>query len=322
MKVAFVGFRHSHIAGLYKRMKDDSRYEIVAACEEDAAAREEAARIFGATITHTDFATMLAEVDFDILAIGDYFGIRGQRAIAALKAGKHVVADKPLCTSLDELNEIRALATANKLVVGLMLDFRFHGNVEAAKAIIDSGRLGTIHAIQFGGQHPLNYGSRPAWYFEDGKHGGTINDIAIHGLDAVEYITGRKTDQLLAARMWNAFATKEPHFKDAAQFMYTLDNKCGVMADVTYAQPRFDSPLYWRFTFWGEAGVMEFNHNDAGVKLCMKEGEGVEVVPQVAGKSDYLTIFENELAGAKEPFGTEHILEVTAAALRLQQIAM
>ncbi|MBP5183071.1 MAG: Gfo/Idh/MocA family oxidoreductase, partial [Lentisphaeria bacterium] len=96
-KAAFVGFRHGHVESLYKLMKEDPEMEIVALCEEnpEAAASVEKS---GRTITHTDFSKMLEKVDFDILCIGDYYGIRGERVIAGLKAGKHVISDKPLCT--------------------------------------------------------------------------------------------------------------------------------------------------------------------------------------------------------------------------------
>ena len=128
MKAAFIGFRHGHIVGLYNRLKDDPQCEIVAACEEDPKAAAEAKENWGVDITHSSFSDLLADTDFDILAIGDYFGIRGSRAIAGLKAGKHVIADKPLCTSPEELAEIRSLASEKKLAVGLMLDFRNHGD--------------------------------------------------------------------------------------------------------------------------------------------------------------------------------------------------
>ena len=235
MKAAFIGFRHGHIVGLYNRLKDDPQCEIVAACEEDPKAAAEAKENWGVDITHSSFSDLLADTDFDILAIGDYFGIRN------------------------------------------------HGNVAAAKEIIDSGRLGEIHAIQFGGQHPLSYGTRAAWYFEDGKQGGTINDIAIHGLDAIEYMTGHAITELTAARTWNAFADQAPKFMDAAQIMFALDNHCGVIADVSYFAPEkcgFNNPFYWRFTIWGRKGVMEFNYFDDGVKLCLSGAKEPEFIEQ------------------------------------------
>ena len=325
IKVAFVGFRHGHIYGLYNRMKESDRYEIVAACEENAEAAAEAASK-GAEITSHNFHEMMHTVDFDVLAIGDYYAIRGSRAISAMVVGKHVIVDKPLCTSLAELREIRHLAHTRNLKVGCMLDMRLNGNVNAAREIISSGRLGEIHAISFGGQHPLSYGTRPNWYFEPGKHGGTINDIAIHGFDGIEYMTGHTITELTAARTWNAFATFAPVvFQDAAQGMFALDNKCGVIFDVSYFAPEkigFPNPFYWRFTFWGRKGVMEFNYADPGCKLCLTGASAVETVPPVAGGSDYLSIFTEEITtGADLPFGSEHIMDVSEKCLKLQAMA-
>ena len=324
-KVAFVGFRHVHIDGLYNRMKDSEEYTIVAACEENAEAAA-AAKERGIDITFTDFHEMMQQCDFDILAIGDYFGIRGARAISALVAGKHVIADKPLCTSLAELREIRHLANTRNLKIGCMLDMRLNANVNAAKAVIDSGRMGEIHAISFGGQHPLSYGTRPSWYFEQGKQGGTINDIAIHGLDAVEFMTGHTITELTAARTWNAFATFAPVvFQDAAQGMFALDNKCGVMFDVSYFAPEktgFANPFYWRFTIWGRNGVLEFNYADDGCKLYLTGAETVETIPASADGSDYLKIFTQEITtGADLPFGSNHIMDVSEKCLKLQVMA-
>ena len=324
-KVAFVGFRHGHIDSLYNKMKESEQYTIVAACEENAEAAA-AAKERGIDITFTDFHEMMQQCEFDILAIGDYFGIRGARAISALVAGKHVIADKPLCTSLAELREIRHLAQTRNLKVGCMLDMRLNANVNAAKAVIDSGRLGEIHAISFGGQHPLSYGTRPNWYFEQGKQGGTINDIAIHGLDAIEYMTGHTITELTAARTWNAFATFAPVvFQDAAQGMFALDNKCGVMFDVSYFAPEktgFANPFYWRFTIWGRNGVLEFNYAKAGCQLYLTGAEAVEEIPAATDNSDYLQIFTQEITtGADLPFGSEHIMDVSEKCLKLQAIA-
>lgn len=324
-KVAFIGLRHGHITSLYQRIKKDSRFEIVAVCEEDAQAAKMAAESWNIETTHTDFNAMLAEVEFDILAVGDYYGIRGQRIIAGLKKGKHIIGDKPLCTGLQEVDEIRTLAADKNLKIGLMLDFRDYPPVRAAKELIDSGALGEIHAINFGGQHPLNYGTRPWWYFEEGKHGGTINDIAIHGLDVAEYLTGNPITELTAARTWNAFADKEPHFNDSAQAMFVLANGCGCTADVSYAAPvkfAFDSPFYWRFTIWGKGGVAEFCARDKMVHFYdNNSGEIKSIPPKSQSLSDYLNIFVNELDGKKEEFGTEHLLNVAEKALKLQAMA-
>ena len=108
LKMAFVGFRHPHIMALYEAAKVNPGTKIVGACEEDADTREKLVAAGKVEITHSCFSKMLAELDCDAIAIGDYFARRGYLAIQALKAGKHVIADKPLCASLEEYRQINA----------------------------------------------------------------------------------------------------------------------------------------------------------------------------------------------------------------------
>jgi predicted dehydrogenase len=303
-------------------VKADCRFEIAGICEEDEAAAANAFSAWGIERNCRSFDELLNNVEFDVLAIGDYYGIRGQRAVAALRCGKHILSDKPLCTSQKELSEISQLVKQSGKKIGIMLDFRDYPCMKAAKSLLDSGKMGKIHAISFGGQHPLNYGVRPGWYFEKGKHGGTINDIAIHGLDAVEYLTGAKVARLNCARCWNAFAKNEPDFKDSAQMTFTLYDNCGCIADVSYAAPDsfgFTTPFYWRFTMWGDGGVMEFSAAEKSVRFYRRDTGTVENIPAPeASLSDYLEIFLNEINGGSELFGTDHLLDITETALKLQ----
>ena len=260
-KLVIAGLRHGHIYSLYDRAVKDPDCQIVAVCEEDAAARS-AARA-DITVNYDSITKMLAEVPCDAVAIGDYYGKRGAIAIEALKAGKHVISDKPLCTSLDELARIEAIAKEKGLKVGCMLDVRTAPPIAAARKAILSGMIGDIVHIQFGGQHPLLPGSRPGWYFEPGKHGGTINDIGIHAIDAIPWMTGHKISKIVAARSWRALPASTECFKDAGEFMLELDNGAGVLADVSYQMANtqgYTLPTYWRFNFWGTKGMLEFNY--------------------------------------------------------------
>ncbi len=279
LRFAFMGFRHDHIQTLYKRVreKEVEGVELVAACEEDAAAREEAVRK-GVEMTHSRFEDMLLEAPCDVVAIGDYFARRGSIAVQALREGKHVIADKPLCTDLGELDEIKRLSQEMGLKVGCMLTRRDLGSAIGARRLILDGTIGEVHAIGFDGQHPLLSGSRPGWYFEPGKHGGTITDIAIHAVDSIPWMTGLKFATVNAARCWNAFAPEFPHFEDGTQMMLTMDNGCGVLGDVSYFMPDgagYKLPWYWRTTFWGRKGVLEIAQNADKIVLVSGTGKAV-----------------------------------------------
>lgn len=323
--VAFVGFRHGHINAFYNMVKECPDTRIVAAFEENAEAREAAEKNLGVVFTHDSLDALLAEKDIDFVAIGDYFGIRGQRAIAALKAGKNVYTDKPVCTSLSELDEIERLAKEKNLNVGCMLDVRYYPWVETARKFIAEGKLGDIHNIIFGGQHPLLWGSRAGWYFEEGKHGGTINDIAVHGIDIIEYLTGLRMKKIIAARCWNAYAPEAPCFKDCGQFMIELTNGCGVMADVSYAAPNscgYKLHTYWRFNFCGTKGNMEVTLTDNVVKVALDGTDGYEVLPQEPPTGDdCLTVYLKALRGEKTPITTQDVIRVSRETLLIQKAA-
>src|SRR4051812_10783825 len=103
LRIAFIGFRHGHIMGLYIAARASAEVEVVAAAEGHPATRETLECGDEVELTRHDWLDVINDVECDAIAIGDYFARRGEIAIAALEAGKHVIADKPICTRLDEL---------------------------------------------------------------------------------------------------------------------------------------------------------------------------------------------------------------------------
>lgn len=321
LKLAFAGFRHGHIYSLYNAALTREDIEIVGAWEADEAARREAEGK-GVSFTHASLDDLLTSSGADAVAVGDCYGLRGQIAISALKAGKHLISDKPLCTSLDELVEIRALCEEKSLAVGIMLDLRDYENVVTAKAAIDEGLIGKINNICFEGQHPLNYGSRPAWYFEPGMQGGTVNDIAIHGVDLVRLFTGSDLETVLAARTWNFYAKEVPHFSDSAQFLIRLASGAGVMADVSYAAPStlgYSHSAYWHFRIWGDKGMIEFNAVSSGVKAWLDGEKEPRVLSPVKVNKNYVDRFVSSVTNpALRAEMTRDMLDSAEQTLKIQ----
>ncbi|MFA6815201.1 MAG: Gfo/Idh/MocA family oxidoreductase [Lentisphaeria bacterium] len=322
--VVIAGLRHGHILGLYQTVLNDPDCNLAGVCEEDATTRKNYAAHPFVKITHTNFTAMLSEVDCDIVAIGDYYARRGSLAIEALKAGKHIISDKPLCISLDELKQIRQLAKEKNLKVGCMFDLRTCPQFVGARQLIQAGKLGKVVQIQFTAQHPLNLGVRPSWYFEPGKHGGTINDIASHAIDLIPWMTGNKFKRFIAARTWKAFDSGCDCFNDAAQFMLEMDNGCGVLGDVSYSAPTCQGllPSYWRFNIWGTQGMLEINYADK--KICFYQkgytSGSVLTVPADTGLT-YGQSFLLDIAGTPADLNTKSVLESTEMTLKLQALA-
>ncbi len=308
LRIAFAGFRHAHVHGLYNLARTHPELEIVAACEEDAATRDQLGRS-GIAVTHDSYSTMLAEAPCDIVACADYFSIHGERIIQALEHGKHVLCDKPLCTRLEELGCIETLAREKELRVGCMLDLIDSAPFVTLRDIIQRGEIGEVLSMTILGQHPLLYGTRPMWFFEEGKHGGTVNDIGIHVIDAVPWLTGHAIDEITAARGWNGRLTQHPHFEDGALLMLKLANGCGVMADLSYFSPDaagYSMPTYWRFTVAGTKGTVEAGTNLGKATLWPDDDGGLRDIallePRTGG---YLEDFLADIAGKPAPGGLD-----------------
>ena len=326
-RFAFAGFRHGHILDLLTGVEERADAEVVACCEEDAAAREDLAAKGRVKITHTDFAAMLREVECEVVAIGDYYAKRGTLVLAALRAGKHVLSDKPLCTTLAEQEEIERLAAERGLVVGLQLDSRGYAALRKLREIIRGGEIGEVATIRIDGQHPLLLGTRPGWYFEPGKHGGTINDIGIHAFDFVPWMTGLRWREVNAARCWNAKAREFPHFHDCAQFLATLDNGAGVLADFSYLAPDtlgYKLPHYWHIVVHGTRGLVETNLFAKELTVIKDGSTAPETVPAGDDRTrGYIEDYLQELRGnvAMSDLTSAACLQASRLALEAQLTA-
>ncbi|GMU91651.1 MAG: hypothetical protein AMXMBFR4_07090 [Candidatus Hydrogenedentota bacterium] len=326
IRVAFVGFRHGHSISLYRELREHPGFTVVAACEEDAEAAGKATEQ-GAAITHDRYETMLSEVDCDAVACGDYYGIRGGRLIQALEYGRHVIADKPLCTRLAEIDRIETLANAKHLKVGCMLPLPYHPPYVTARRLIREGAVGAVHSVTFNGAHALNRHTRPAWVFEPDKYGGTINDIAIHGIDLLPWLTGRSLSSIVAARTWNARLPEHPGFHEGAVCMLSLDNGGSVLGDVSWLSAdgvAYGVPVYWRVTILGTAGVLETNYHAKNVMVCKQASSAPEEIPNDPGTpAGYLDDFLADCANepVKDGLDTPRAIQSARITLQIQAAA-
>jgi predicted dehydrogenase len=256
MKVAISGFRHAHVTGIVKQVQQSPHLQIVAACEKEPAACREIIAGTGMQITHGDFDAMLKSVACDALVVGSVYADRGAEIIKALEAGKHIVADKPLCTRPEEMRQIRRLAEKAKRTVIVALDLRYDASCQTARRLLRAGAIGEVVTGSVLGQHGLAYKTgRPDWYFEKDRHGGTINDLMVHGMDSLLFMTGHPVVEVIAARTWHSEPREAPFFRDAAQAMLRLKNDAGILMEASYKTPKGHGAP-WEFRFWGTDGEL------------------------------------------------------------------
>ena len=317
-KLLFYGFRHGHVNAFYQKVAESPLFDCFGCVEENESARKSAEQALGAHFEDKSYDEWLTE-KFDAVVIGCAYGERGAAIIKALEAGKHVIADKPICTKKEELDRIRTLAREKNLTVHCMLDLRYLPQSVRACELLASKRLGEVRSVAFNGQHCLDLGNRPAWYFEEGMHGGTINDLAVHGVDLVRILTGLEFAEIDAARTWNAYDTVHPNFEDSAVFMARLSNGASVLADISYSSPKvpYLLPSYWEFRIFCERGMLSFDYAEPTVSVFEEGSAAPEILDGHAPALSVLEEFSAAIA-SRDLAVTESVLASSESVLKIQ----
>ncbi len=133
---------------------------------------------------------MLRNKDIDVVTVSVPNFMHGPLAIEALKAGKHIIVEKPMCLKLEESEEINYLAKKNGLVVGYAEELCYVPKFERMKQIADSGALGDVYMVKQCEKHGGPYS--PWFWTRDGAGGGILMDMGCHAIEFCRWFMGKK----------------------------------------------------------------------------------------------------------------------------------
>ena len=140
---------------------------------------------------YEDALKMIAETNADIIDVCVPTPKHKEYILAALKAGKHVFSEKPLCRSLEEIAEIRKAVKASDKFFNVGMCIRAWPEYDSAKAILDSGKLGKVKSALFRRLSPSVDGNAwQNWFMNDAMSGGAALDLHTHDTDFVCYLFG------------------------------------------------------------------------------------------------------------------------------------
>ena len=174
-------------AGAYKNLSD--KVELVACCDIIEARAKNYAERYGFKKYYTDMHKMLEECELDAVSVCTWNSAHKDCTIAALRAGAHVICEKPMAMNTAEALEMQAEAEkAGKL---LMIGFvRRHGN-DAATALdfIKKDYLGELYHMK---ASYIRRAGFPGNWFGDKEYsgGGPLIDLGVHIIDLCRYLAG------------------------------------------------------------------------------------------------------------------------------------
>ncbi len=196
-------------------------------------------------------------------------GVPSQRAavaIAALRAGKHVLSDKPGVTTSDQLARIRsAVAERTGRPWTVLFSERF-GNraIGAAVEMARDGAIGAIVHVVGAGPHLLDAARRPDWFWDDASTGGILVDIGSHQADqflAVAAGADGTPGEVRRASVGNVACPDHPAMQDIGSMTLVAN---GVVGDHRLDYLTADGLGTWgdvRLTIVGTDGVIEARAN-------------------------------------------------------------
>ena len=177
--------------------------DLTAVCDTSPARRDAAEEMAPGIATTADADDLIARDDVDLLVVSTPPSTHASWALRAIRAGKHVVVEKPFAITTTEADEVMAEAEARGLLAVVYQNRRFDPDHLAVRRAVRSGAIGEVFSIEtfVGGYgHPCNL-----WHSDEGVSGGAFSDCGSHVLDQILDIVPTEIDYVTAAshkRRW------------------------------------------------------------------------------------------------------------------------
>ncbi len=237
-RIAFAGT--GHISRTHARAaRNHGGLELAAVVNHRPESRSDFAGEFGIARQYETVEALLAAGDIEILSVNTPNSLHAPQTIAALKAGVHVMVEKPM--ALDAAEAQRMIAAGAKSGAKLMVAhcWRFDEEVNWIKAQIDAGRLGRVLRTKGWGVH-VNWG--PGGWFTDPPlaGGGALADMGVHAIDTARYLLGDPQPLSVYARVATDYGAYT--VDDSGTIWINWDNGAQSIVDSGWWWPHADGP--------------------------------------------------------------------------------
>ncbi len=253
VRIAMISFAHVHALGYAACVRAIPNAELVAITDDDSERGHRAAEQFGATF-EPDLDTLLARDDIDAVIICSENEHHKRLTIAAAKAGKHVLCEKPLATTVEDAQAMIDACNQHRVKLQTAFPVRFNVATVALRDAVRSGKIGAPLAV-----NARNPGTCPmSWFVEpELAGGGAVIDHTVHVVDALRWIFDAEFTDVYAeidTRIYDIPAD------DTGLLMLTMSNGVPVSLDTSWSRPT-NWPIWGgvEIDVIGEEGVLSLN---------------------------------------------------------------
>lgn len=263
---------------------------LVALVEEDPVKRRNLARRYGFEKSYDDLTRMLAKEDIDAVDICTPNYLHAPMAIAALRAGCHVLCEKPLARNATEARRMVETASKRKKILMVAMNNRFRQDVEILQKFIKRGELGDVQIVKAGWRRMAQDWGGRQWFTDESKAGGgVLLDLGIPKMDLAMWIAGLKKPTRVTCNVFGSVG--RGGVEESACAMVNFAGGACLILEVTWNLRESRDDTY--FQVFGSKGAA--NLHPLKIHKAM-HGQLVNVTPSLDGRRNtYKESYKKEI---------------------------
>jgi predicted dehydrogenase len=271
MRLGLIGLKghQSVVLNGARQLGDD---ELVAVSEDDSRALDRFVRDTPQARQaqkYSDWRHLVEHSMIDVCCVCDENHLRAEQLIALAARDVHIVTEKPLTTTLKDLQRVRGALAGSKSQLTMLLTMRHEPKYVKMRELVKSGAIGEV--CQISSQKSYRLEERPDWFKSRERLGGMIPYIGIHAVDLMSWVSGLKYRRLAAihSRIGNEWIKET---ENQATILLELTNGGSATARLDYLRPS-PSPTHGddRLRLAGTEGVLEARGGESKLMLVTKK---------------------------------------------------
>jgi UDP-N-acetyl-2-amino-2-deoxyglucuronate dehydrogenase len=219
-----------------------------------------------------DYHELLANPDVDIVNICTPSGLHAEMAIAALKAGKHVIVEKPMAMNVADADRMITTAKEMNRKLCIVLQNRYNPPMQDFYKAVRDGKIGRILL----GSVTVRW-YRPQEYYNDGWHGtksmdgGALMNQSVHHIDALQWLVGVPVKSVFA---YTATLAHQMEAEDVGVVTVRFEN--GALATIEGSTVTYPQNLEASVALFGEKGSLKVGGTALNRKVFWKVAGEIE----------------------------------------------
>jgi predicted dehydrogenase len=268
-----------------------------------------------------DYRRMLDEIKPNLVAVFAPYAHNGPINIEAVRHGCHVISEKPLASTLEDLDRLRAERDRAGVRVSAVLTMRFQPGLAAAHQAVKDGAIG--EPLLISAQKSYMWGANRPWYFKLRKnYGGSIPWVAIHAIDFIRFVTGLDYKSV-TARQAVKVHKDYPECEDCGALLFDMGNGGQATLTFDYFRPaKSGSHGDDRIRVAGSKGIVEVRITKQTFCELITEEHGPTQLSLPDSERNIFIDFVDSLRGIRPHFlSPEDPFRTTEVALKARDAA-